>query len=79
VWRGDRWDGAEADAPWHRYTRLRLNIADSYQRARLDWWFLDFVPRFAATGRALLGLMVLGMMAALAGWWRAARAGPAAA
>jgi hypothetical protein len=43
VWRHDSWEAAEADAPWHQYTTLKLtNIRSQYLRARLDWWMLDF-------------------------------------
>jgi hypothetical protein len=43
IWRGDSWEVAEADAPWHRYTTLKLtNIRGQYTRARLDWWYLEF-------------------------------------
>jgi hypothetical protein len=38
----DGWNVAEADAPWHRYTRLPLDIASSYARARIDWWAADY-------------------------------------
>jgi hypothetical protein len=58
----DDWRSAEEDAPWHRYTTLNLNIASSYQRARIDWWvFLWMVdyPDYFWGGAILLGLLVL--------------------
>jgi hypothetical protein len=44
VYRDDKWVAAEKDAPWHRYTSMQLNIAASWNRARLDWWFIEFRP-----------------------------------
>jgi hypothetical protein len=38
----DSWVVAEQDAPWHRYTSLQLNIAANWNRARFDWWFIEF-------------------------------------
>jgi hypothetical protein len=35
---GDDWQTAESDAPWRRYTTLRLDIKDSYDAAAIDWW-----------------------------------------
>jgi len=69
VWRGDSWEVAETDAPWHLYTTLKLtNIRSQYARARLDWWYLEFAApdrhaaRFAhlATyvGSLLLGVLL---------------------
>lgn len=39
------WAAAEADAPWKRYTRLKLDIARSYAQVRIDWWPLDLRRR----------------------------------
>jgi hypothetical protein len=75
VWRGDSWEVAEADAPWHQYTTLQLNtIRGQYLRARLDWWMLDFrdpsdhtlrlLHMLAYTGGILLGGLLC---------WRGAR------
>jgi hypothetical protein len=69
------WRRAEADAPWHRYTTLQLNIAPSYSRARLDWWFLDWKGPLRAKGVVLLILLALGVGASSLPWWRGHRAG----
>jgi hypothetical protein len=69
------WRRAEADAPWHRYTTLQLNIAPSYSRARLDWWFLDWKGPLRAKGVVLLILFTLGAGASSLLWWRGHRAG----
>jgi hypothetical protein len=42
----DDWVKAEKDAPWRRYTSLQLNIKDSYGRARIDWWFVEYRNAF---------------------------------
>lgn len=54
------WNQAEADAPWHSDTSAQINIADSYNRARVDWWGLDFPPAF--------DVIFIGAALALAGW-----------
>jgi hypothetical protein len=41
VLRDHDWVRAEQDAAWHRYTKLTLDIRDSYRYARVDWWALD--------------------------------------
>ncbi|MDX2092513.1 MAG: hypothetical protein SFX73_31910 [Kofleriaceae bacterium] len=39
---GDRWDDAQRDAPWRRYTQLELRRPRSiYEAVRVDWWALD--------------------------------------
>jgi hypothetical protein len=38
----DSWADAEKDAPWRRYTNLQINIQQSYARARVDWWFIEY-------------------------------------
>ena len=40
------WVRAEKDAPWRRYTNLQVNIQESYGRARIDWWFVDYRATF---------------------------------
>jgi hypothetical protein len=61
------WVTAEADAPWHRYTRLRLNVAATYAAARLDWWYLEFAtPVNRVPGMILLTLLGFGTLAAVA-------------
>lgn len=56
---------AEVDGAWHRYTALRIPIGEAYARARIDWWFLEFVPRSVGKGiasvLALLGFAWLGI------------------
>ena len=62
---GDDWVKAEKDAPWKRYTNLQLNIKDSYARARVDWWFIDYRHPFPiltwtlAISLPLLSLLML--------------------
>jgi hypothetical protein len=65
---------AEADAPWRRYTTLRLDIADTYRRARVDWWglvWIEDVPTTPVQGWALLvgfvGLTAAGVVLWLRG------------
>jgi len=75
--RGDNWKRAEAHAPWHRYTKLQLNISRSYPRARLDWWGMLWIKDFPAyqfPGILLLLLFVAGTGLGAAGWIRAHRA-----
>ncbi len=71
------WRQAEADAPWHRYTTLSLNVAASYARARIDWWFLDWrgVRRTAGVV-LLLGFLFGGASASVLLWGRPQRTGP---
>jgi hypothetical protein len=60
---GDDLATAEQDAPWHRYTTLRLNIADGYNRARVDWWVLLWLaerPELRKAG-ATVTLLFLGL------------------
>ncbi|MBN2576465.1 MAG: hypothetical protein JXP73_18020 [Deltaproteobacteria bacterium] len=40
------WVEAEADAPWRRYTNLHVNIQQNYNRARIDWWFVEYRHTF---------------------------------
>ena len=64
------WEQAEADAPWHRYTSLKLRIASSYPRARLDWWFLDWKKDLRPAGAFLLAFMFAGALGSAFLWWR---------
>jgi hypothetical protein len=57
-WQHD-WIKAEADAPWHTYTKLRLDIKDAYPVGRTDWWMLDYVHGHTAAGVTLLVLMTV--------------------
>jgi hypothetical protein len=76
---GHDWIRAEEDAPWHRYTTLRLSLADTYPRARIDWWFLDYALEHRAVGVLLLVLMALGFGAGVAGLTLLLRGPPGAA
>jgi hypothetical protein len=67
---GDDWAVAEADAPWHRYTKLKLDVRASYGAARIDWWYLEFFPRFPGAALALMLPMLLGLGGSLALWGR---------
>ena len=40
------WVRAEKDAPWRRYTNLQVNIQESYARASVDWWFVEYRKTF---------------------------------
>ena len=71
--RRDSWQEAEADAPWRRYTTLQLDIAKSYGRVRLDWWFYDFYGHLHRTGVGLLAVMIFGLGASASFWWRSFR------
>jgi hypothetical protein len=64
--RGRDWQAAEANAPWHRYTSLKLNIATSYGRARTDWWLIDWRGRHRTAGGLLFALFFLGTAASAA-------------
>jgi hypothetical protein len=69
--RGHDWKAAEARAPWHRYTALKLNIRQSHDRARLDWWAMLWIrdfPRYRVAGVLLLVLFLAGT-AGGAWWW----------
>jgi hypothetical protein len=64
---GHDWIAAEKDAPWHPETTLRLNIAASYPRARLDWWVLNYRHHeLAAAG--LFMLFGVGLAAGIQRW-----------
>lgn len=72
-----RWELAEADAPWRRHTTLKLDLAASWQPARVDWWRLDFAGPYDSRGHAILrNTIVTGALALLlfgAATWRARR------
>jgi hypothetical protein len=70
---GDDWQHAEADAPWHRYTNLRLDIARTYGAARPDWWLLDFTGRLRPGGWLLLVFEAGGLLLSAVAWARFAR------
>ena len=75
VWRGDSWEVAEADAPWHHYTTLKLtNIRGTYARGRFDWWYLDFGRPNYHTARLLLVISyACGILLGAILCWRGAR------
>jgi hypothetical protein len=50
---------AEQDAPWHRYTRLNLDIAQSYRAARVDFWGLDFTSARDTRAKLLAAMLAL--------------------
>jgi hypothetical protein len=70
------WQTAEADAPWHRYTSLNLDIARSYGGARLDWWGLDFTGKLRPAGIVLFILMAAGTAGSATVWLRARKPRP---
>ncbi len=75
--KNDNWVTAEADAPWRRYTNLQINIQQSYARARVDWWFVEYRPTFPTLSWTLVILLpaLTLLMLALFGLevWRAVR------
>jgi hypothetical protein len=71
------WERAEADAPWHRYTTLTLDISVPYRGARVDWWYFDWKRELRLPGTVLLVLMALALGGSVALWRR--RGGGAAA
>jgi hypothetical protein len=74
----DSWVVAEKDAPWRRYTNLQINIQQSYARARVDWWFIEYrqvFPVLAWTLVIVLPTLSLAMLVLfLLEVWRAVRA-----
>lgn len=71
VLRGDDWPTAEVDAPWKRYTSLRLNVAEPYRRAHLDWWYPPTRDNLPRTARWMLVLFVCGTLGSAGLWgWR---------
>jgi hypothetical protein len=69
VQRGDTWEQAEREAPWHRYTTLKFQFAGSYLRARPDWWYLDWEGRLEPAGRMLMRGLQTGAFLSLVLWW----------
>lgn len=55
--KNDNWVTAEADAPWRRYTNLQINIQQSYARARVDWWFVEYRAPFPTLSWTLVILL----------------------
>jgi hypothetical protein len=76
IWRGDSWDVAEADGPWHRYTTIPLtDIAGPYARGRLDWWYLEFSQRHYYRARLLQMILYPSglLLGAFLCWWGSRR------
>jgi hypothetical protein len=64
---------AETNAPWHVYTNLHVNVADLYDRARLDWWgclWIVDVPGHRVFGITILLLFLAGTGVSAVIWWR---------
>jgi hypothetical protein len=55
--KNDSWVVAEKDAPWRRYTNLQINIQQSYARARVDWWFVEYRATFPTLSWTLVLLL----------------------
>lgn len=67
---------AERSAPWHDYTRLRVDLSRNYPRVRLDWWGMLWLKDFPATRGAGIALLIALLAASLTGaiaWRRAHR------
>jgi len=60
---------AQADAPWRHYTTLELNLASSYDRARIDWWGLLWMKDATHTWIAGLLIMILLVGGLASGIW----------
>jgi hypothetical protein len=73
---GDSWQVADADAPWRRYTKLKMNIARTYAGARLDWWMLDFKGDLRPVGLLLFVLWAAGAAAGATFWLRSGARAP---
>nr|MBA3542795.1 hypothetical protein [Deltaproteobacteria bacterium] len=56
---------AQVDAPWRNYTKLEINLAGSYPRARIDWWGLLWIKDATHTrpGGIVVLLALLGALA----------------
>jgi hypothetical protein len=55
--KNDSWVVAEKDAPWRRYTNLQVDIHESYGRARVDWWFIEYRHTFPTLAWTLVLLL----------------------
>jgi len=76
VWNGDSAVLAENDAAWHRYTWVPFVVDESYSRARIDWWFLNFLPKKPGKGVASLAALITLCGAGLWLWRRAPDVNP---
>lgn len=76
--KNDTWMVAEEDAPWRRYTNLRVNIAQNYTRARIDWWFVEYRSTFPTLSWTLVIVLPVLSFVCFALFlyevWRSARA-----
>ncbi len=75
--REDRWQDAQRDAPWRSYTKLPVDLAATYPRARIDWWgllWLEDATHTAALGLSLLVLFTGGLALGIWRWIRFHRA-----
>jgi hypothetical protein len=68
--RGDDAKSAQADAPWRNYTKLDVNLANSYPRARIDWWGLLWMKDATHTWKVGLTVMLVLAGALAFGVWR---------
>jgi hypothetical protein len=73
--RGDADDGlaAQDDAPWRDETTLRVDLSQTYHRARIDWWamiWIDNDPETRTLGIAILILLVLATSGGVRMWIR---------
>jgi len=76
--RGDDANEAQRDAPWRRYTSLQVNLANTYPRARIDWWGLLWIkdaPHTRLAGVILLLLFTGGSAFGIWRWIRLHRSG----
>jgi uncharacterized membrane protein YraQ (UPF0718 family) len=69
------WERAERDAPWHPSTSLKLPIAGSYSRARIDFWWNDYKEHKRAALR-IFGSLTFLLIAGAAFFVWGARARP---
>lgn len=68
--RGDDARAAQSSAPWRTYTSLEVDLGDTYDRARIDWWGLLWLVDAPGTRGA--GLAVLALLVGALAWggWR---------
>jgi hypothetical protein len=60
--KGDSWEQGVEDAPWRRYTSLRLDTTKRwYPWPGIDWWYLAFKGKFATAGKILFAFFLVGV------------------
>jgi hypothetical protein len=67
---------AQADAPWRHYTTLEVNLAQTYPRARIDWWgllWLRDAPHTRGLGIGILLVLLGGLAVGIWLWVRGFR------